>query len=128
MDDIPRYRKKSHKKPPKKSNHKHEFVPCVFIEKYHKYYYVSPSPQHEQRDVYTIGRYCHICGKVGYTGDLEEDGWTVNTAQRPWICHEWSDKAKREFDPKTRTLPCFEITDMFQKFVDMNERSALENG
>ena len=110
MEEFPRYRKKSVKKPPKKSNHKHEYTYCVFKE-----HFDTPFGSVEE---FEIGTYCPICGKIGGRGDLEKDGWLVNDAHPPWTHHAWSAKAMKEFDASTRTLPFFEISDFLrQKFV-----------
>ena len=112
MEEFPRYRKRSTRRPSKKSNHKHIYKYCVFREQFR-----TPLGF---RDEFVIGTYCSICGKIGGRGDLEEDGWIFNDAHPPFIHHEWSDKAKKEFDPDTRTLPFFEITDLLnQKFVEV---------
>lgn len=119
MDEFPRYRKASTRRPPRKSNHKHLYKYCVFHEHY------------KNHESFRIGTYCPDCGKIGYGGitDLEEDGWMDDLSYGPWAAHEWSCRAKREFDPDTRTLPCFEISDFRQKFVDMSqERSTKEDG
>ena len=113
MDEFPRYRKKSQRKPPKKSDHKHEYTYCVFHEHIKTMFGFT--------EEFRIGTYCPICGKIGGRGDLEKDGWLVNSASPPWVCHGWSDKAKKEFIASTRTLPYFEISDFFsQKFVDVD--------
>ncbi len=113
MDEFPRYRKKSTKRPPKKSDHKHEYTYGVF-----HYHIKTPFGFNEE---FKIGTFCPVCGKIGGRGDLEKDGWLENTAQSPWLCMEWSDQAKKEFVASTRTLPYFEISDFFtQKFVDVD--------
>lgn len=112
MEEFPRYRKKSTRRPPKKSNHKHLYQYCVLRERHHTPFGV--------RDELVIGTYCPTCGKIGWRGGLEKDGWIINDAHPPFIHHEWSDKAKREFDPATRTLPFFDVTDLIgQKFVEV---------
>lgn len=112
MDEFPRYRKKAKKKTPKKSDHKHVFEYCVINELDNKY----------AKEVYRIGCYCPVCGKIGDChGDLERDGWLYNAAKLPFYRREWSDKALREFDANTRTLPYFEVADFFAKYVKLDD-------
>lgn len=61
-DAETKYKKKSASKPPKKSKHKHEYVPCVFNIPTEDW-----SPVHGMVDAKTLveGTYCRICGKVG---------------------------------------------------------------
>lgn len=62
-----------------------------------------------------VGTYCPLCGKVGAVEDIE---FKVNTSPlNKFYCYEWSEKAKREFDPATRTLPFFKLDQFKDKFV-----------
>ena len=114
MEDIPKYRKKSQKKPPKKANHKHEWVNCVYETdtvgySREKGFYKTPE--------LTIGKYCPICGKIGVISDY---AWRVNTSQYSHFFHyEWTEEAQKEFDPETRTLPFFVIDQFKDKFVEL---------
>ena len=108
-NDVPRYRKRSNKKAPAKSNHKHEYVNCV---------YDVPTLRFEQTRGFlpttrtAIGTYCKICGKVG---DIYDHTWfSVSNTWPP----QWSNKAEQEFEESTRTLPRFKLDDLFQKFVN----------
>lgn len=70
-DDVARYHKKSKRKPPAKSKHKHEFKPCVF--EYEDIIFDNAhgfinKPEHS----FAMGGYCHICGKIGATNHI----WT----------------------------------------------------
>jgi len=120
MDEFPRYRKKTKRHPPAKSDHKHSYTYCVFHERIK-----TPFGYNEE---FRIGIYCSVCGKIGSTGFLERDGWLENVAQRPWVSHEWTAKAKMEFAASTRSLPCFEIFDAVrQKFVNVNQEGQVES-
>lgn len=121
FEDVPKYKKKSKKKGLSRSKHKHEYINCVFWQHERilddvKGFIFGPEIK------YSIGAYCPICGKIGTTYD---SSWTVNNKDYS-VCFmtvfktEWNDAAKREFDEKTRTLPCFQLNDgeFFQKFVN----------
>lgn len=109
-NDVPRHRKRSNKKTPTKSDHKHEYANCV---------YDVPTLRFEQSRGFlpttrtAIGTYCTICGKVG---DVYSRSWfsQVNT----WP-PQWSNEAMQEFDEETRTLPRFKLDDIFQKKVQL---------
>ena len=118
QNDVPRYRKKSKKKGEPKSDHKHVYEPCVFA--YHG--------THLERNKgfvpddylsYTIGTCCRTCGKIGarYHRDLE---WMQRLNYWPsrgnWR-EQWTEKALREFDPATRTLPCYLIEGDWPKYA-----------
>ena len=108
MDEqIPRYRKKSNKRPPKKFNHKHQYENCVFE-------YISITFSRE-KGFYPaikrcIGSYCTICGNIGKVIDRD---WTIDTVHAYPII--WTEKAEDEMNDNTRTLPLFIFdTDLFR--------------
>lgn len=119
MEEIPKYKKKARKKPPKKANHKHEWASCV--------YQTDSVAYSREKGFYktaelTIGKYCPICGKIGVIGDQD---YRINTSQIPKFFHmEWSEKALKEFNPATRTLPFFRINQFRDKFVEMTTVSS----
>ncbi len=119
MEDVPKYRKKSQKKTPKKSNHKHEWENCVYETDSVGY---SKEKGFYKTAELTIGKYCPICGKIGVIGDQD---YRINTSQNPRFFHmEWSEKALKEFNPVTRTLPFFRINQFKDKFVEMTTASS----
>ena len=86
-DETPCYRKRAKKITPKKSNHKHEFLNCVFV---------MPSTRfdeahgivHEPDTKYSIGTYCPVCGKIG---DIIDREWL---AEDKYIWpRAWSERA-----------------------------------
>lgn len=122
-----KYKKKKIKKS-NKSNHKHCYTPCVFeyndvrFDKAQGFKYDVPA--------WEIGGYCPICGKIGF---CEEQYDYVNAIYverlkrlklEIYYLHPedfYNDKAKKEFNPKTRTIPCFFISDIYsQKFVNIS--------
>ena len=118
-DEIMRYRKKAQKNTPKKSNHKHEYVNCVYGfngQKFSRERGFEPVPE------LSIGTYCPVCGKIGTTYDEGEGRWVEWGKRGPLLTsHQWTDEAKREFDESTRTLPYFWVDDnWFQKYVELN--------
>ena len=119
QDDIPKYRKKAQKKGLSRSKHKHTYENCVFwkherILDNAKGFIFGPGIE------YSIGTYCPICNKIGTTYDRS---WTVDQKDSiaffSFIKTDWNEAAKREFNPETRTLPCFQLKDgeFFQKFI-----------
>lgn len=119
MEDIPKYRKKSQKKPPKKANHKHEWSNCVYETDSMNY---SIEKGFFRTTELTIGKYCPICGKIG---EISDRNYRINTSQYSHFFHyEWSKEAIREFDPATRTLPFFRIDQFKDKFVEMTTVSS----
>lgn len=113
-DEVAPYKKKARHKPPKKSKHKHDYQPCIFeydgirLDKVHGF---VPKPDTD------FGSYCVICGKIGGS---DHDRWTR------WVSHtngragrsEYTEEARIELNPATRTLPTFRIEDIWsQKYV-----------
>ena len=118
-EEVPRYKKKSKKKPPTKARHKHEYVNCVFgfnKQKFTKERGFEPEPD------MSIGTYCPICGKVGSTFD-DADRWVDHHRRGVmWFGYDWTDAAKQEFNAETRSLPYFWLDDgWFQKYVEVEE-------
>lgn len=124
LDDVAPYKKRSQKSTPPKAKHKHDFQPCV-------YEYTGKRLTQERGFVpapkSALGSYCSICGKVG--SQLEGDEWcrwewrrAIGYAQ--FGRSVYTDKALRELDPDTRTLPTFRLDkDLWeQKFVDLKEK------
>ena len=120
-DDIPKYRKKSQAKPPKKTDHKHLREPCI-IE--------TPSDWHKKPHERSgemkphFYAYCPVCGKVtGYNPDKER--WWVREERFNGAIHYLetvpTPEGARELDPATRTLPTFRVDDIFPKFVDLED-------
>ena len=110
FDEETRYRKKSVKRPPKKSTHKHVFKPCVFETKgivFDKAHGIVKGPNE-----YKMGSYCEICGKVG---PADRKWWCVGNSR--FLLGQYTEEAERQLDPATRTLPTFYLEDYFQKFV-----------
>lgn len=118
-DDIPKYRKASNAKTPKKSKHKHLAEPCVLrypIDWYQKEHLRTGEMKEE------IGYYCPICGKL--MGLKEKDRWytTRRVANIPFAAYEVvsTEEGERELNPETRTLPTFDIQDRFDNLVDLS--------
>ena len=118
-EDIPRYKKKAKKKSAAKADHKHRFEPCVFrlddlrFDEAHGFV-------REPDAAFSIGTYCPVCGKIGTTINRE---W-LDERQGCWpilFQARWSERARREFDESTRTLPCFYLGDPFanHKYVTL---------
>lgn len=121
VDDIPKYKKKSQKKAPKKADHKHLCEPCV-IEHPKDWY----KKEHERSgelaaDIYG---YCPVCGKV--TSYRPDKGRWYKTVQRnngvfSYLETVPTEECERELDPKTRTLPTFRTNDFSAKVVELED-------
>lgn len=117
IEEIPRHKKKSQAKPPKKAKHKHIFEPCVFefnnlrFSKEHGMTYDQPDA--------CISAYCPVCGKVGPLPNRERWYATRYTSSRSIEPYE-TDECKRELNPETRTHPTFWVEDRwFTKYVEV---------
>ena len=108
------YKKKASKKRPKKSNHKHTFMPCVFEYagiKFDKAHGIVPTPD------MCFGSYCTVCGKVG---PPDTDRWLKCVPLHPGFRMEYTDEAIRELAVNTRTIPTFHLEDRWaQKYVSI---------
>ena len=91
--DAP-YKKKKKKKKPVRSDHKHDYAPCVFSWKETPLCGDYPRKEYE---AHAVGSYCSICGKIGDMHYL----WKG----------EWAD----DYDG----LPQFEIKSPLDKFVTL---------
>lgn len=115
------YKKKSVKKRRKKSNHAHEYEPCVFeYDGFHMDKYRGMC-----KAICTcIGTYCRVCGKIGDIHSTlfvntkpilrfyNDNGEIVFTYR-----DEYTKEAKRELCPETRTFPTFHIDLYKDKYV-----------
>lgn len=118
-EEVPKYKKRSSRKTPKKADHKHKYVNCVFG--YNGILFDKECGMKEI-PVKSIGTYCEICGKVGSVIDRK---WLKDTSQ--WYGDKnykerWNNKALVEFDESSRTLPYFWLDDRWSanKFVEMD--------
>lgn len=102
-------------KKPKKSKHKHIYEPCVYQLSVKQGIYDTVK-EFAPDIVNTIGSYCPICGKVG-TIYLREEPWYTDIGIVPGKSP--TERALREFKSETRTLPCFELADLWQKEVEL---------
>lgn len=120
MEDIPKYKKKSQAKPPKKAKHKHVYEPCV-LEYLVDWYIKEHERNHELKT--EMGAYCPVCGKVG---QADMDRWYVPKQDVRYgyifsVWHDPSEECARELDPMTRTLPTFRIDNPFTKYVNISK-------
>ena len=119
-DEILLHRPPEKPKKPKKSKHKHIYEPCVFESQSMKF-----DEQHGfiNDPKLCIGSYCPLCGKVGSHKLYDDDRWyeEILRPERSFRCYgkKPTEEALREFDPETRTLPFFKLTDYWQKEVEL---------
>ncbi len=119
-DEILLHRPPEKPKKPKKSKHKHIYEPCVLgltVPKYDKRYGFVDETQ------LSIGSYCPVCGKIGLYKLYEDDRWyeEILKPAGSFGCYgkQPTEEAQREFNPETRTLPFFKLTDYLQKEVEL---------
>ena len=117
-NDVPKYRKASQARPPKKSKHKHLAEPCVlaYPVDWHKKEHERSSELH-----LTIEYHCPICGKL--MGLRERERWYTHEPIKGLPFHVSAtvetEECLKEFNPETRTIPYFEVDDPFAKFVNL---------
>lgn len=123
-DDIPKYRKKSQKKPPAKADHKHTYEPCII--EIPEDWWNKPHERHgkiEWRPY--IYSYCPVCGKVGNSNPNWERWWTYEERFNGAIHYKETvstEEGARELNRMTRTLPTFQSYGIFPKFVNLEDK------
>lgn len=120
-DDIPKYKKKSQKKPPKKAKHKHLCEPCI-ITRPVDWYMKEHTRSGKTKDEFY--GYCPICGKVmGYRPNNDLYYKRVKRVIGEFSClvDELTEEGEREMNPATRTIPTFVSDDCFIKFVEIED-------
>lgn len=121
MDDIPKYKKKSQKKPPKKADHRHLREPCII--EIPADWFNKPHERNGKTNPHFYA-YCPICGKVTGYNPCKERWWTREERYNG-VFHfyetVYTEEGRREIDPATRTLPTFKSDDIFPKFVDLED-------
>lgn len=100
-DEEVKYRKKSQRRPPKKSKHKHDYQPCLFRSPIDDFDIAIG--RHLVSKIFR-GTYCSKCGKVGEWNFLD------------YLTDE------EITEEEVFTLPLFDVNDVFAvKFVDLKE-------
>lgn len=120
LSEVSSYKKKSTGTGTKKSKHKHIYEPCILS--YPDDWWNKVHLRHSQRTPF-FGAYCPVCGKIGSVKDHSR--WykkeAVFTGNVQWARTVLTEEGEREMNPRTRTLPYFEIDDPFAKFVELKE-------
>ena len=119
MDEFVPRRKKSSAKPPKKAKHKHDYQPCIY--EYDGVKLDEARGFIPELDM-QFGTYCTICGKRDWMlGDKDRWFQLEWGPRRGWCRSVYTEEAKRELNPETRTLPTFRLLDYWkQKYVDLD--------
>lgn len=108
-DDIPKYRKKSSRHPPKNSKHKHEHKECLLKIKMAIKYSTGESIV----DTLYLGKYCTICGKIG--------GLKLPTIRDVFDgVPTYRVMTNDEILEKYKHLETFEIDDVYDKYVTLS--------
>lgn len=117
---CPKHKKKSKAKPPKKLNHKHCYEYCVL--EYPSDWFLKDHERSGDKKI-VIHRYCPICGKLSYLENIER--WYTQEQVSNlsfFVTHTVpTEECTKELNPNTRTLPTFCVSDMFQKFVELDK-------
>ncbi len=119
---CPKYKKKSQAKPPKKSKHKHYYEPCV-LEYPSDWFLKEHERSGDKKSV--IDGYCPVCGKIGSL-DNRERWYTTGKTQVSYFFVSSkvpTEEGAKELNPSTRTIPTFCVSDMFQKFVELEQEN-----
>ena len=102
-NDIPKYKKKSNHTN-KKSDHKHNYLPC-----YINYSYIIPNTNHVASK-YLLSTYCTICGQIG---DIL------------FLTFSTDNKIKKKYnlsETDLNKLPRFIVDNIYKdKYVDLNQ-------
>lgn len=117
-DEVPRYKKKSQTKPPKKSKHKHVYEPCVF--EFPKFWFMKEHVRGSDTRL-EIREYCPVCGKISTNIDRDRRWRWESHNGGPAERSVPTDEALKEYNPETRTLPIFKSNDYFAKYVEVPE-------
>lgn len=119
-NDIPKYKKKSQAKPPKKAKHKHVYGPCLIESPLD--WWNKPHERKKYVPYLRFASYCPICGK---TGEQDHDRWWTSVKKYSnsgsYIETVHTEEAERELNPATRTLPVFKSDYPWSKFVDIQD-------
>lgn len=119
-NDIPKYRKKSTARPPAKAKHKHVYEPCLI--EYPLDWWNKPHERKHYIPYLQFSAYCPVCGKIG---EVDRERWFTTVKKHNGICiyleSVYTEEAKRELNPATRTLPVFKVADPFAKFVKIGD-------
>jgi hypothetical protein len=71
----------------------------------------------------TIRGYCPVCGKLGDIKDKSRWYQDVPKTLGGYLIYDTilTEEGEREMNPRTRTLPYFEVVDPFVKFAEVKE-------
>lgn len=105
-DDIPKYKKKSTRRPPKKSKHKHIYKDCLLKSKIAFKYNTG-----ERIVNLRLGNYCTICGKIGKLTIPTIEG--RNSSFRKILTNDMILESYKD-------LEIFEIDDFCDKYVTLS--------
>lgn len=118
LSEVARYKKKSTGSGLKKSNHKHIYEPCVLA---YPCDWWNKGPLFLRKMNRTIRGYCPVCGKLGDIKDKSRWYREAHKTLGGYLIYETvlTEEGEREMNPRTRTLPYFEVADLFIKFVEI---------
>lgn len=106
-NEVMRYRKKSARKTPAKSNHKHSFQPCVIETRGVKF---SHDRGFYEGEGIAISSYCPICGKLG-------------SRRLSILFGDYTAEERKQLNPVSRTWPTFRVEDTIRaKYVNIEDK------
>lgn len=124
-NEIPKYKKKSPAKPPKKSKHKHDYIPCI-LSYPEDWWNKKHLRNRKMKDV--IAAYCPICGKLGDIKDrsiwYKRETVFINNIQ--FTESMFTEEGERQMNKRTRTIPTFIVEDPFAKFVSLPDQEDVK--
>lgn len=118
-NDIPKYRKKSTARPPAKAKHKHVYTACLL--EYPTDWWNKPHERKRYVPHLQFASYCPECGKIS---EHDRKRWFVTVEKtfengRKYYESVFTEEAKRELNPSTRTLPLFKVGGPFTRTVEI---------
>lgn len=116
--EIPRYRKKSQKRPPKKADHKHDFSRKVILRGHTRYARFNTAHGFVGGEEYAAGSQCPVCGRVRIGFPNETTVARVSgTLEIPW-----GDSVRKRtiIRPEYANLPVVDVNNLIDLEVKTN--------
>lgn len=118
-DDIPKHKKRSKKKVPKKANHKHLCEICIV--EYPRDWHLKEHARSSETISEFYG-YCPICGKITAFCPEHDRWYTQEKCYNGTFYYLQTiptEEGRKELNPKTRTLPTFKSDSYFVKNIKL---------
>lgn len=119
FEEEMKYKKKARPKQNKRSNHKHNYIPCV-IEYPNNWY--NTSGLNYEKMIPEIRAYCPTCMKLSSLSNEVYGEYFISRVEgeHGWVyCEKPTEKGERELNRESRTLDCFCVKTPFDKFIEI---------